>query len=149
MRRKATLLLIAIMGIVLGTACSYDSEKALKNGDVVNMNGPVYNFVMFEIFLNSIETKNADTVRITNYSVEGDPIFYDLNYDGSSIDLEVDQSKDKYKGDGPAKVQMSCTHMATDDGQQVVTYTLEGCDHQSADEGFIVLSVLKEEEHDH
>lgn len=36
--------LLLLFGTCLLSACSYDSEKAVKNGDVINMNGPVYNF---------------------------------------------------------------------------------------------------------
>lgn len=53
------------------SACSYDSETAVKNGDVINMHGPVYNFHRFERFLDNIEAKEAASVRIANYTLEG------------------------------------------------------------------------------
>ena len=65
---------------MLSSACSYDSEKAVLNGDVVNMHGPVYNYPVFESFLESMEMKEAATVRIANYTLEGDPTLYNLSF---------------------------------------------------------------------
>ncbi|WP_342511515.1 DUF4362 domain-containing protein [Sporosarcina sp. FSL K6-1522] len=144
---KTRLALVILIGVTLSAACSYDSEKAILNGDVVNMHGPVYNFDRFETFLEQIGMAETATVRITNYTLEGNPTFYNVSFDGSTIDLEIDRSKDKNKGNTPAKMNMSCTDLAIEDGQQVITYTLEGCDHNASSEGFTLLSVLKEIEH--
>ncbi|WP_342505056.1 DUF4362 domain-containing protein [Sporosarcina sp. FSL K6-2383] len=140
-----------ILGIVLLSACSYDSEKAVKNGDVINMNGPVYNFPNFELFLDSIESDKRDSIRIANYTLEGDPTLYNLTFDGSLIHFEIDRSKNNNRGNDPAKVTMTCTNLVTGDGQQVLTYTLEGCNQDSLSEGFMLLTVLKEQidEHEH
>ncbi|WP_318614591.1 DUF4362 domain-containing protein [Sporosarcina sp. YIM B06819] len=138
-----------ILGILLLSACSYDSEKAVKNGDVINHNGPVYNFPRFELFLDRIEANKPATVRIANYTLEGDPTLYNLTFDGSSIDLEIDRSNNNNRGDEPAKVNRTCQDLVMEEGQQVVTYMLKGCDQGSFTDGFVVLTVLKDqEEHD-
>jgi len=142
-------LLLLLISIVLTSACSYDSEKAVLNGDVVNMHGPVYNYPKFETFLESMEMKEAAIVRIANYTLEGDPTIYNLSTEGTTIDLEIDRSKNKNRGNDPVKVNMSCTNLLEEEGQQLVIYTLKGCD--SSVESFTVLSVAKEhvEEHTH
>jgi len=134
---------------VLSSACSYDSEKAVLNGDVVNMHGPVYNYPKFETFLESMEMKEAATVRIANYTLEGDPTVYNLSSEGTRIALEIDRSKNKNRGNNPVKVNMTCMDLLEEEGQQLVIYTLKGCD--STVESFTVLSVSKEhvEEHTH
>jgi hypothetical protein len=135
--------LILIIGITVVSACSYDSEKALNNGDVINMHGPIFNYSIFESFLDSVDSQKPDMVRITNFMLDGNPTFYNLNFDGSSIDLEIDKSKDKNRGKDSAKVKMTCTDLAVEDGQQLITYTLEGCDDDSSVESFTILSVAK------
>ena len=146
---KVYLLLLVLISIVLSSACSYDSEKAVLNGDVVNMHGPVYNYPEFETFLESMEMKEAATVRIANYTLEGDPTLYNLSSEGTTIDLEIDRSKNKNRGNNPVKVNMTCTNLLEEEGQQLFIYTLKGCD--SSVESFTVLSVAKEhvEEHTH
>lgn len=146
---KVSLWLLVLISIVLCSACSYDSEKAVLNGDVVNMHGPVYNYPVFESFLENMEMKKAATVRITNYTLEGDPTLYNLSSEGSTIDLEIDRSKNKSRGNDPVKVNMTCTELVEEEGQQLFIYTLKGCD--SPNESITILSVEKEhvEEHTH
>ncbi|MFS0576802.1 DUF4362 domain-containing protein [Sporosarcina sp. 179-K 3D1 HS] len=143
------LYLVLLFGISILSACSYDSEKALKNGDVINMNGPVYNFIYFERFLESVEAKEAATVRIANYTPEGNPTLYNVTFDGSVFDFEIDRSKNKKRGDSPAKENMTCSELASEEGQQLFSYTLEGCQQDSTVESFTILSVLKEQEGEH
>lgn len=115
------------------------------------MNGPVYNFSSFELFLDNVEVGQSDSVRIANYTLEGEPTLYNLTFDGSSIDLKIDRSKNNNRGNDPVKVNMTCTDLVTEAGQQVLTYTLEGCNQDSVVEDFMLLTVLKEqvEEHEH
>lgn len=149
MRNRLYLLLF--LGTCLLTACSYESEKAVKNGDVINMNGPVYNFDRFQHFLESVEAEEAATVRITNYTLEGNPTLYNVSFDGSAYDLEIDRSKNKERGDNPRKMNMSCTELVAEEGQQLFMYTLEGCEQGDSDGSFSLLHILKAqiEEHEH
>lgn len=146
---KKRIYVLMLIGTCLLAACSYDSEKAMENGDVINMNGPVYNFERFEQFLGSVEAEDSATVRISNFTLEGNPTLYNLKYDGTRFDLEIDSSKNKNRGDNPAKVKMTCSDLVSEEGQQLFTYTLEGCQQGTTSDSFNLLNVLKEEEHDH
>ncbi|MFJ7826584.1 DUF4362 domain-containing protein [Psychrobacillus sp. NPDC096623] len=146
---RKLLYLLLFLGTCMLSACSYDSETAVKNGDVINMNGPVYNFPRFELFLDNIEAKEVASVRIANYTPEGNPTLYNLSFDGSLFDLEIDLSKNKDRGDSPAKVNMTCSALVSEEGQQLFTYTLEGCQQDSNVESFTILSVMKEQQEDH
>ncbi|SDN15998.1 protein of unknown function [Psychrobacillus sp. OK028] len=146
---RKLLCLLLFLGTCMLSACSYDSETAAKNGDVINMNGPVYNFHRFERFLDNIEAKEAAYVRIANYTPEGNPTLYNLSFDGSVFNLEIDLSKNKDLGDSPAKVNMTCSELISEEGQQLFTYTLEGCQQDSTVESFTILSIMKEQVEDH
>ena len=147
MQKKRYALLL--LGTCLLAACSYDSEKAVKNGDVINMNGPIFNFDRFQQFIESVEAEEAASVRIANFSLEGNPTLYNLSFDGSAYDLEIDRSKDKERGDIPRKRNMSCTELVAKEGQQLFMYTLEGCEQGDADRSFSLLHILKEQIEDH
>ena len=58
----------------------YNSEEAIENGDVVNSHGEISNLDKFENFIKNVESGAKDEIRITMYTHEGDPIFYNLNY---------------------------------------------------------------------
>lgn len=141
------LYLLFFIGIILLSACSYDSEKAVKNGDVINMNGPVYNFTRFERFIKSVDEKEAASVRISNFTLDGNPTLYNISFDGVLFNLEIDRSKNKVRGDNPAKVNMTCSELVSEEGQQLFIYTLEGC--PQGKESFTILSVVKEQMDDH
>ena len=127
-------------------ACSYDSEKAMKNGDVINMHGPIYNFVYFEDFMERVEAEETAFVRITNFTLEGNPTLYNVAFDGTEFNLEIDRSKNKERGDKPAKESLSCAEITRNEGQQLFSYTMQGCQDDSS---FTLLNILKEQEMDH
>ncbi|QTD43221.1 DUF4362 domain-containing protein [Sporosarcina sp. Te-1] len=143
---KTTFYWLLLLGVCLLSACSYDSEKALKNGDVINMHGPIYNFVYFEEFMERVEAEDSAFVRITNFTLEGNPTLYNVTFDGTVFNLEIDRSKNKERGDKPSKESLSCTELSREEGQQLFSYTLEGC---KPDPSFTLLNILKEQEMDH
>ncbi len=147
MRNKIHLSLLVLLAMTVSSACSYTSEKAVLNGDVVNMHGPIYNYPVFESFLESMEMKETAAVRIANYTLEGDPTLYKLSFHDSIIDLEIDRSKNKNRGDDPVKTNLTCTDIVEEEGQQLFVYTLKGCD--SSVESFTILSVAKEHVDEH
>lgn len=140
---------LLLLGLCLIAGCSYDSEKAVKNGDVINMNGPIFNFDRFQHFLESVEGDEAASVRITNYTLEGSPTLYNLSFDGAEFNLEIDRSKNKERGENPRKISMSCTELISEEGQQLFSYTLEGCQQGTSVDSFLLLNILKEQIEDH
>jgi hypothetical protein len=113
MVRKSTIICVAI---VLLTACNhtnedkvisgfskvskpYHSENAIQNGDVVNIHGKYANMDKWNKFIKNVESNKPDKVRITQYSIEGDPIFYELVYDGNIIQYTFDNSMDAFGTD--------------------------------------------------
>ena len=137
--------MLLLLGIFLLAACSYDSEKAVKNGDVINMHGPIFNFDRFDRFLDSVEAGETASVRITNYTLEGNPTLYNLAFDGSVFDLVIDRSKNKERGDNPAKESRTCSELVTTEGEQLFIYTLEGCQNGASVDSVILLSIMKEQ----
>lgn len=146
MKKKTILLLL---GICLLAACSYDSAKAVKNGDVINMHGPIFNFDRFDRFLESLDAGKAASIRITNYTLEGNPTLYNLSFDGTAFELVIDRSKNKERGDNPAKESRICSELVTTEGEQLFMYTLEGCQQGSSVDSITLISIMKEQLVDH
>jgi hypothetical protein len=137
---RGYILFSLIFTVLLLSACSYDLEKSIEQGDVVNVHGQIYNYVVFETFLENVNKKEPDEIRIVNYTVEGDPIFYDMKYDGSSINLQIDNSKDKYRGNGSSKIKAKCNEIVTEE-EASIYYALENCDSDSPSKSFQILNV--------
>ncbi len=97
--------LIILLFVLLLFACSqndksdvggYESAEAIERGDVVITSDGLSNFDRFEDFLDHISKKKEDYIRITSYTIEGDPIFQDLHYDGKVIQYKHDHTHDEY-----------------------------------------------------
>lgn len=115
-----------MIGLLLLTACSFTMDAAIEKGDVVNVHGHIYNYENFKFFLKKIDEQENAKIRIITYTIEGDPIFYHLNYDGTSINVESDNSKDKYRGNGSTKAKITCSRMEATEND--TKYFLKDCD---------------------
>lgn len=82
-------------------------------------------------FLHNVDAQTADQVRITQYTIEGDPIFYELIYNGDSIKFTYDNSLD-INGHDLNRPSASCKKFGTkqsENGQEY--YSLVGCDNET------------------
>ncbi len=128
---KKILLTVTLPFIVMGTfGCSsgaYSYEEAIKRGDVVYQ-VDVANLDKFEQFLMNISRKKVDTIRVTGYTNEGDPIFQDLKFDGKAIQYTYDNSNDAYAGKDEAIEKAVCTEIIKKENEQAkVEYIVSGC----------------------
>ncbi len=104
----------------------YTSEEAIKRGDVVQTNITVNNFDRFKKFLSNYNDEKADKIRITGYTIEGDPIFTDLDYDGKKIHYTNDNSNDAY---GAKEIinDVCNTIIEEKKEQRTIWYSASGC----------------------
>ncbi|MEG0371191.1 MAG: DUF4362 domain-containing protein [Clostridium sp.] len=72
----------------------YTPDMARSKGDVVIENNKIYNKQKFEDFLVSIQKKNMDKVQIVVYTNEGDALIEQLYFDGETIVLITDNTRD-------------------------------------------------------
>lgn len=133
-KTKTTFLLFFSLLITL-IGCSndnsYGSEEAIKRGDVVSLNDGVYNLDIFKDFLKSVSNHNKSSVRITHFTIEGDPIYIDLEFDGEKFKYRKDQLNDKNIGDNSEVNNDSCKDMEKKEEGEKVLFSLSGCDSVS------------------
>ncbi|MHA6484244.1 DUF4362 domain-containing protein [Paenibacillus sp. strain BS8-2] len=120
----------------------YLPEKAAENGDIVNVNGESSsNLERWQVFLKNIEQKNADAIRITQYtSDEGDPILYELSFNGEQIAYTYDESMAVFDGQTNGKQNTTCGGIKKrepmDESQNPNVYLLTGCKAQDVGNTF-------------
>lgn len=108
----------------------YPPEKAVENGDIVNLHGKYSNLDVWQDFLKNLEIKKPDTVRITQYSVEGNPIFYEFFFNGKQIEYTFDNSMDAYAGQGKGRQNTLCNGIIKKKVKESATgelFVLSGC----------------------
>ncbi|PKM93106.1 MAG: hypothetical protein CVU84_17505 [Firmicutes bacterium HGW-Firmicutes-1] len=75
---------------------SYDYNTAVNNGDVVmGPEGPINKEGLIQ-YIKNVELKQIEKIRITAYSKEGYPIIFDLEYDGTIIICNTDNTRNAY-----------------------------------------------------
>ncbi|WP_442594846.1 DUF4362 domain-containing protein [Neobacillus sp. D3-1R] len=111
----------------------YDSEEAKKNGDVVNSHGKISHLDKFENFIENVENGIKDKIRITMFTIEGAPIFYNLIYDGNKIQYTYDNTQDGYAGSGKGIKSTSCSNIEKRNNDEEVGYYLSGCSSEVGD----------------
>jgi hypothetical protein len=61
------------------------------------------------------------------YTIEGAPIFYNLNYAGNKIQYTYDNSQDGYAGTGKGIESTSCSNIESRNTENGVEYHLSEC----------------------
>jgi hypothetical protein len=124
-----------ILILVLLTSCNkYTLQDAKKNGDIIAGDiGGTLNTEKMTQFMNDLDKNQDSKLRITMYTIEGDPIISDLHYDGKTIRYSYDTSQDKYGNQSKGKSETTCEKInkkeiaQSDINVKGTQYVLTGC----------------------
>lgn len=94
--------------------------------DVIDMHGDITNLDKLLTFSENVNRGKQDKIRIVSYTIEGDPILHDLEYDGNVINLTIDSRRDKY-GSGSVETTI-CKSIEIEETEENTDYFLVGCD---------------------
>lgn len=113
--------------IVSGCQSSDSPPKQTKPGknEVVESHGRLENFQRLDQFVENVQNNKNDKVRLTRYTIEGDPIYHDLDYDGAKLTLTYDTTKDKF-GQGEVTTT-DCKSIEKQESETETKYLLSGC----------------------
>ena len=104
---KKTLILIGIL-LLIFTSCSNQKESyhnSINKKDTItfSLNGNL-NTERLRNFIDNVAANKSDKVNIVHFTIEGDPIITQLNYNGKNIVIATDYSKDKFGGQDKDKI---------------------------------------------
>lgn len=105
---------------------------------VVNTHGKVENADRLDGFVSHVDQGEKDRVQVVSYTIEGDPIYHTLEFDGTAIQFTLDSSKDQY-GSGTVS-SMACGSISKKVTERTVDYVLGGCEQGKT---FTVLTIEK------
>ncbi|OOE14340.1 DUF4362 domain-containing protein [Fictibacillus arsenicus] len=107
---------------------AYNLNEAKKRGDVI-WGYEDYNIERFRDFLANTNAKKKDEIRITSYTMEGDPIFKDLVFDGEKFYYTYDNSHDGYAGQDKGIYKDICSEILMEEPAEPA-FILNGCSKQ-------------------
>ncbi|MBM7693751.1 hypothetical protein JOC77_003195 [Peribacillus deserti] len=115
---------LTVIFSLLIAGCSEQTELAA--GDVVDAHSRFENIEVLDQFVSNVQNKKKDNVRFVRYTNEGDPIFYDLRFNGEKIELEIDSTEDQF---GSGTIEKSiCEKVERVEGNAKIEYSLNGCE---------------------
>lgn len=113
-------------GCELIRSLDYTPEQAASNGDIVNVHGKLTNSDKWTKFVEQVRAGNASEAHITAYTVEGDPIFQDLLFDGQVIQYTYNNVLDGFGS--PTRTISFCKNL----DQEGLRYSLSKCDDEKS-----------------
>jgi hypothetical protein len=75
-----------VLLLILITGCSYNPSDE----DIVDSHGEITNSEKFMKFVENVNQGREDKIRVVRYTIEGDPMLHDLEYDGEIITSTTD-----------------------------------------------------------
>ncbi|WP_167569079.1 DUF4362 domain-containing protein [Brevibacillus migulae] len=103
----------------------YDPKQAMANGDIVNVHGELSNLDVWEKFVANVKARVRDEVQIVKYTIEGEPIFDNLSFDGETIKHIYDNTHDVYGK--PTKLYEFCKSIGEKKTDSGTEYYLTDC----------------------
>lgn len=105
-------------------------EKIASLKPVIDKHGQIENGEGFEQFVQQVNDKTPANLLITRYTIEGDPIYLRAKYDGTHIQVEIDNREDKF-GSGMFE-NYTCEALDSVHNGENLDYYLTGCNEEGA-----------------
>jgi hypothetical protein len=99
--------------------------KGVEDVDVLNTHGGIEGLERMQEFYEKLQKGIASDLRIVHYTIEGDPMITDLTFNGDSLEVKHDFTRDAY-GSGEIIIN-SCLKMIEEDNSTNLSYTAIDC----------------------
>lgn len=118
---------VSLIVIVL-SAC-----QSVKDSDIVfDYQGEITsNLGKLEEFIVNVKNGTEDKVRIVRNTLEGDPIFDTLDYNGETIQHTYDNSQDKHGGSDKGTESGTCESLERKKSEKGIKYYLTNCSSEA------------------
>jgi hypothetical protein len=102
-----------------------EEPAEVVSNEIVNMHGNVKNMKRLDLFVENVEAKKSDEIKITHYTIEGDPIYDSVTFDGKGLMITHDNTEDKF-GSGEIYT-FTCITMTKNESETKLEYMLNEC----------------------
>jgi hypothetical protein len=105
---KKAIILLSIFLLLFASGCrtrEYSVEKAVSNGEVVFDYDTTYNVKRLDKFVENVNNKIPDKVKISQYGDEGMFLIETISYDGKTIKAEFNSTMDFHPNERKKEVK--------------------------------------------
>jgi hypothetical protein len=107
----------------------------MKDNEIVNIHGNVENLRRLDVFVENNAAKKPDNIKITHYTIEGDPIYDEVVFNGKQMTVTHDNTEDKF-GSGEI-MNYTCKNMTRSETETELEYVLNDCEAPDGQTGDI------------
>ena len=101
--------------------------KGVKNVDVLDSHGSIEGIERMQSFYEGVKNDVPSNIRIVHYTIEGDPLVTDFTYNGESLEVKHDTTRDTY-GSGEV-VSNRCGNMIKEVNPTNTSYIAIDCNN--------------------
>ncbi|GIN86664.1 hypothetical protein J6TS2_30500 [Heyndrickxia sporothermodurans] len=102
-----------------------DIDQPTNTNEIIETHSTIENIERLNLFVKNVQSNKKDSIRLTRYTTEGDPIFHDLDYHDQKLTFKLDTTQDKF---GHGKVETYyCKSIQKKETSTETKYILEGC----------------------
>ncbi len=99
--------------------------KGVGDVDVLNTHGSIDGIERMQRFYEDMKSGVSSDLRIVFYTIEGDPIVKDLKYNGESLEVKIDNTRDAY---GSGEIQtINCGKLIEEVNPTNTSYIATDC----------------------
>lgn len=129
MKKSLWLGLITIVFVLL-SACQSEEDSTHKPyeptaNEVVQSHGGIEHLERLDQFVKNVNSGKKDKIRLIQYTIEGDPIYNDLTFDGYKLTIKEDTREDKF-GQGIVNTFL-CKGIQKQESTTSTKYIVEEC----------------------
>jgi hypothetical protein len=135
--KKLFLALLFLAFIISGCQSNITTDYEPESGDILDKHGDITKFDKFNAFVDHVQQGKKDKIRIVHYTIEGDAILHDLDFDGKTIHSTFDSTRDEY-GSGSIE-ESKCKSIRVKETEARSEYIFEGCEQKSGNQTILVV----------
>jgi hypothetical protein len=132
---------VIFSAIMLLSACGTEPETQGENGaitniddnQIINMHGNVKNLERLDKFVERVGIGRSDEIRLTHYTIEGDPIYDEISFDGKELNIIHDTSEDKFGAN--ERTTIICKNIERSESETFLKYMLIDCEAEDGTGG--------------
>jgi hypothetical protein len=142
-KKRLTSILVSVLMILsaCGTSPTVKEEEGQsgnnsnseEKSEIINMHGNVSNLNRLDLFVENVAAKKSDEIKITHYTIEGDPIYDEVTFDGKQLTISNDNTEDKF---GSREIfTYTCKDMIKNESDTKLEYLLTDCESPDGNSG--------------
>ncbi|UOQ47013.1 DUF4362 domain-containing protein [Gracilibacillus caseinilyticus] len=99
--------------------------------DLIETHGEYENLIHLETFRQAVQNQQVSHLRLIRHTTEGDPIYYNISYDGNEFNISRDSRKDSYAGSGDIMNGFTCKQLENSlTEENNIRFDFTSCDQQ-------------------